>query len=357
MWNELKVRKAMKSAEDHGLGAEVKRIKLHTSCKEQRPLRRAMVAELLHDHQLLEKYIREIWQFGGTEDGGKMIEKYLNVAREWKKKYHRVWSDTVADANDDANQTAPNVLRLKKEKELYDLSAEDIWECRKLFKHKIDEILSNSAARGAKLDCDDLFEWYAVNLLSPMVGYEGAEKAVGSLKTRGLLFRGDAGDVQEGLKGKYRFPPKAKWLVQARKKFYDQTSVESIKQLMLNLANIPSVYERRQHFIDQVPKGFSLKTASHYLRGVNLSNNQLAILDRQVMKLLVRVPQLRLKECKLAQFNEKGQLQHPGKGKYLEIEARVKNWAEKIVRIPLDELDLILWRMGRSVTKDSDLAS
>lgn len=76
-------------------------------------------------------------------------------------------------------------------------------------------------------------------------------------------------------------------------------------------------------------KGYGLKEAGHFLRNVGKSNNEIAILDRHILK--------NLKEMNVIK-DEK----ITGKKDYLEKEQKYLNFAKSIC-IPADELDLLFW--------------
>ncbi len=105
---------------------------------------------------------------------------------------------------------------------------------------------------------------------------------------------------------------------------------ENFSDLLPNLTNpLLSAGEKRRAVLAHV-NGLGLKEASHFLR--NIGVRSLAILDRHILKHLVRLKVM------------------PGIPKslttkrYLEIEKKWKRFAERI-GIPLDELDLLFWSM------------
>jgi len=80
-----------------------------------------------------------------------------------------------------------------------------------------------------------------------------------------------------------------------------------------------------------------MKWASHFLRDLGLSHDQLAILDSQV----------------LGALRDLGVMNLPSKGLsdqvYLDAEREFKAWAEENLReIPFDHLDLAIWELFRS---------
>jgi len=77
-------------------------------------------------------------------------------------------------------------------------------------------------------------------------------------------------------------------------------------------------------------KGFGYKEASHFLR--NVGHRGLAILDRHILRNLVRFRVLRSLPKSVT------------RKRYLAIEKKFRNFSEKI-GIPIDELDLLFWSM------------
>lgn len=99
---------------------------------------------------------------------------------------------------------------------------------------------------------------------------------------------------------------------------------QKIKPLLKNL-NIPQLREN----IAQTVKGFGLKESSHFLRNIGLSNNEVAILDRHILKNLQRFNLIKETEIKSQKH-------------YLQIEKIYLNFANSI-NIPADELDMLWW--------------
>ena len=74
-----------------------------------------------------------------------------------------------------------------------------------------------------------------------------------------------------------------------------------------------------------------MKESSHFLRNIGKSKNELAILDRHIIRQLE----------KLGVIDKKTTL---NKKTYLEVEQKMKNFSEQ-VNIPLDHLDLLFWKI------------
>ncbi len=76
-------------------------------------------------------------------------------------------------------------------------------------------------------------------------------------------------------------------------------------------------------------KGYGLKEAGHFLRNIGKSNNEIAILDRHILR--------NLKELGIIEEDK-----IKSKKDYLEIEQKFLAFSERI-NIPIDELDLLFW--------------
>lgn len=99
--------------------------------------------------------------------------------------------------------------------------------------------------------------------------------------------------------------------------------------IKLQLRNGYSSIDLREWLVTNV-KGLGYKESSHFLR--NIGHRNLAILDRHILKNLVRVGVLSELPKSLSKNN------------YLEIEKKFKKFS-KDINIPMDELDLLFWSM------------
>lgn len=126
--------------------------------------------------------------------------------------------------------------------------------------------------------------------------------------------------LQSCLASKTRFHKnKTEYLIEARKKF---------PKIKNKIAGNFSPLKLRNWLAENV-KGLGLKESSHFLRNIGKSENQIAILDRHILK--------NLEELKIIK-----KVKNLNKKSYLEIEKKFKNFSEKI-KIPLDYLDLLFW--------------
>lgn len=96
-------------------------------------------------------------------------------------------------------------------------------------------------------------------------------------------------------------------------------------QSMLFSNNIPEL----RNWLAENVHGYGLKESSHFLRNIGKSENQIAILDRHILKHLYQKGIIKSQEIK-------------SKKHYLEIEKQFLNFAQSL-SIPADHLDLLLW--------------
>ncbi len=76
-------------------------------------------------------------------------------------------------------------------------------------------------------------------------------------------------------------------------------------------------------------KGYGLKEAGHFLRNIGKSENEIAILDRHILR--------NLKELEIIDTDKIKNKSH-----YFELESKFLDFSKQI-NIPVDELDLLFW--------------
>lgn len=210
-------------------------------------------------------------------------------------------------------------------------------------KKEVDAFLKSCTALGQSGDTCELFKSLCCNLLSPQVDWKRAEEAVEYLNSKNLLFKGDVDSIKTGLEDcGYRFTNKAEYLHEARERFFDEES----GKYKIGTGTLVLVYglrgmdpdEARSELVDRIRiRGMGMKTASHFLRGLGLSQNQLAILDRHILDWLVKFKVI--DEIPKSLSNKR----------YLEVGRKMKNWqSREVPDIPLDVLDWLLWSMKDS---------
>lgn len=115
---------------------------------------------------------------------------------------------------------------------------------------------------------------------------------------------------------------KTKYVLGARKRW------EKIKEEIDKELKKGEIIELRNWLADNV-LGLGMKEASHFLRNIGKSQNQIAILDRHILKNLKSLKVIKA----IPSLNKKN---------YLKIEDKFKAFAKKI-KIPIDHLDLLFW--------------
>ena len=139
--------------------------------------------------------------------------------------------------------------------------------------------------------------------------------------------------VEEILKLKNFEENKITEILKNRTRFYKTKSARLIKAknnwnvIKEQLSN-KNYFELRNWLAENV-NGYGLKESSHFLRNIGKSNNQIAILDRHILRNLKSLKVIEEEKIK-------------NKKNYFEIERKFLNFAEKI-KIPVDELDLLFW--------------
>jgi N-glycosylase/DNA lyase len=159
-------------------------------------------------------------------------------------------------------------------------------------------------------------------LLTPQSSAVNAERAVRLLRHHDLL---NAEIDPEPLLHQKEFyirfhKTKAKHLITVKQQF------DAVEQ---HLANGSSSAELREWLVDNVT-GLGWKEASHVLR--NIGHENLAILDRHILRNLMRIGVLRSIPKTLT------------RKRYLAIEKKFFKFAQQI-GISMDELDLLFWSM------------
>lgn len=153
-------------------------------------------------------------------------------------------------------------------------------------------------------------------ILTPQSNAQKCWEAVEQISKNSSL---NENDIKSVLKSKTRFHNnKTIYLLEAKQAW------NNIKQ---NLSNTRT--KELRNWLAANVKGYGLKEASHFLRNIGKSNNEIAILDRHILK-------------NLKAQNVIEDIKIKGKKDYLEKEQKYLDFA-KSIGIPADELDLLLW--------------
>lgn len=204
---------------------------------------------------------------------------------------------------------------------------------------KIDEFLKNCTILGQSDNAEELFSELCYNLLTPQVNADEARDTLRCLRKSSLLFSGDARMIEAAMRGLgYRLANKAEYLYKARARFFDEGCEIPVVVLVHGLS-VTDPLEARDLLADPQRgshiSGMGMKVASHFLRNLGLSHNQLAILDRYILDWLLSFEVIDQIPKTLT------------RRRYLDIEKRMKEWSNTVAYIPMDALDLLLWWMGR----------
>ena len=134
-----------------------------------------------------------------------------------------------------------------------------------------DEILSRLAEFkriGEEQNEVAIFAELAFCILTPQSRAKICWRALENLLSKGLLLRGDENRILEELNGvrfKYK---KAKYIIEARKKFSTQGNI-TIKRI---ISHFDDIQDAREWLVKNV-KGISYKEASHFLRNIGFGKN------------------------------------------------------------------------------------
>ncbi len=171
----------------------------------------------------------------------------------------------------------------------------------------------------------DIFSEACFCILTANANALKCHEAIKELSANGLLADGTPSQIRPKLIGRARFHnKKADYIVGARKLF--------TKGRCLNIAerlNKADIISTRDWFVENV-KGYGYKEASHFLRNIGLGAD-IAILDRHILKNLKKYGVIDKVPASIA-----------SRKVYLAIEEKMRFFSKK-VRIPMGELDLLLW--------------
>lgn len=165
-----------------------------------------------------------------------------------------------------------------------------------------------------------LFSELCFCLLTPQSKAKICDKAIQNLVKTNFLFEGNEKEVKKHLVGVRFGNNKSKYIVEARELFS--------KNFVKKLKDFSNPLELRFWLVNNV-KGIGFKEASHFMRNIGIYED-VTILDRHILK-------------NLDKYNVIDEVpKNLSKNKYLEIEEKMKKFADKI-NIPIEELDLLFW--------------
>lgn len=170
-----------------------------------------------------------------------------------------------------------------------------------------------------------VFAELAFCICTPQSKATSAWNAVSALMKNSLLYRGSVEKIMPFLNVVRFRENKANYIVEARKKF----TVDNRLQIKDFIQSFTDPIELRIWLVENI-KGLGLKEASHFIRNIGLSENQLAILDVHIIK--------NLKEYDVIEKIPKSL----SKKDYIKIEDKMKEFSKQI-GISMDEIDMLFW--------------
>lgn len=171
---------------------------------------------------------------------------------------------------------------------------------------------------------EEIFAELAFCILTPQSHAKACWNAIGRLKEKGILFKGDAQQIGKRLRGVRFHNKKSEYIVRARKFFMNNGTV-SMRSALSQFSNMCKC---REWLVKNVI-GLGYKEASHFLRNIGFGE-KIAILDRHILK--------NLKQLGIIEEIP----QSMSRAKYLQIEKNMVKFAKQI-DIPVSHLDLLFW--------------
>ncbi|MCP8309162.1 MAG: N-glycosylase/DNA lyase [archaeon] len=204
--------------------------------------------------------------------------------------------------------------------------SKDLSQLIKAYQIKKDEIQRRlSEFKGILNESDGrVFAELAFCLCTPQSRATTCWEIILSLMGNGLLFKGNEDQIRPFLNAIRFGDNKAKYIVKARRFFTEDGNLR-IKEKILSFDDL---FKLREWLVEKI-LGIGMKEASHFLRNIGLSKD-LAILDRHILK--------NLKEYGVIKEIPKSIT----KKVYIDIENKMREFSKRI-KIPMDELDLLLW--------------
>lgn len=202
------------------------------------------------------------------------------------------------------------------------------YEIKTIYEEKREEIekrLKEFKQMWKKGSNEDIFCELAFCILTPQSKARNAWKAITQLRESKVLFNGTEKEIVPFLNIVRFNKTKAKNLVLLRELMRDEKKNFITKNFF---EKFHSSFEMREWIVKNI-RGMSYKEASHFLRNIGFGN-ELAILDRHILRNLVR---LEIIENIPKTITPK---------LYKSIEEKLKIYCNE-VKISMDNIDLLLW--------------
>jgi len=201
-----------------------------------------------------------------------------------------------------------------------------IEEIKKSYKIKREDIKRRLEDFKKVMDEDDrrVFAEMAFCICTPQSKATSAWTAIEAVAKNNYLFVGSEKTIRPFLNAVRFADNKTRFIVEARNKFTEGGQWR-LKEKILSFKNPP---EARKWLSDNI-MGLGMKEASHFLRNIGMGED-LAILDVHILDNLKNIGVIdEIPKC----LTEKN---------YLDIEKKLRDFS-KLVDIPMEELDLLMW--------------
>jgi N-glycosylase/DNA lyase len=204
--------------------------------------------------------------------------------------------------------------------------AKDINQLVKTYRLKRDDIKRRLEEFKEVLNQSDerIFAELAFCICTPQSKATAAWNSITALVKNDYLFSGSENVIRPFLNTVRFCDNKSKYIVEARN-FFLKNNKFQIKE---KIKSFDDQSKLREWVVENV-KGLGMKESSHFLRNIGLGND-IAILDVHILKnlkeygVIEEIPEVLTKKV------------------YLEIENKMRDFS-KLVKIPMDELDLLFW--------------
>ena len=169
-----------------------------------------------------------------------------------------------------------------------------------------------------------IFAELAFCICTPQSKATAAWNSITALVKNDYLFSGSENVIRPFLNTVRFCENKSKYIVEARN-FFTKNSKLQIKERIKSFDN---PFKLRD-WLEENVRGFGMKESNHFMRNIGLGSD-IAILDVHILKnlkeygVIEEVPEVLTKKV------------------YLEIESKMREFS-KLVKIPMDELDILLW--------------
>jgi N-glycosylase/DNA lyase len=174
----------------------------------------------------------------------------------------------------------------------------------------------------------ELFGEIAYCICTPQNPFENCQAALSQLLNKDILFTQDESVISFFLLKNIRFHNnKAKYIVQARAKLFDEGCEHEISGLVKKLLSMRPT-DARNYLWEINIRGIGMKECSHFVRNIG-QGDDVAILDSHITRLLFE----------LGVINE---IPRSITNHYIEIENKMRSWSKRL-GLSLGEMDILLW--------------